>query len=87
MTQQAYQILGNNRQSRWLVTCDHASNHVPEWVNGGDLGIGAADMGRHIAYDVGADGLSRFLAEALDAPALLSRFSRLVIDMSWGEGL
>jgi predicted N-formylglutamate amidohydrolase len=41
------------------VTCDHASNRVPDWVNGGDLGIAAADMARHIAWDVGAAGLAR----------------------------
>ena len=73
------------RASRWLLTCDHASNIVPSSVNGGDLGLPAADMARHIAYDVGAEGLSRFLATELNAPLILSRFSRLVIDPNRGE--
>ena len=42
-------------------------------------------MERHIAYDVGAAGLSRHLADRLGAPAILSDFSRLVIDPNRGE--
>ncbi len=85
MTHPAYEIIGADRPARWLVTCDHASNAVPDWVAGGDLGLTAADMGRHIAYDVGAAGMAQALAERLGAPAILSRFSRLVIDPNRGE--
>jgi len=85
MTAEAYTTIGRDRMSRWLVTCDHAANRVPDWINGGDLGIDPADMARHIAYDVGAAGLARRLAERLDAPAILSNFSRLVIDPNRGE--
>lgn len=80
-----YQIEGETRAGRWVVTCDHASNHVPETVAGGDLGLPPADMARHIAYDVGAAGVSRALAQALDAPVILSCVSRLVIDLNRGE--
>lgn len=85
MTFSAYELLGAERPSRWLITCDHASNHVPADINGGDLGICADDMARHIAYDVGAAGVTRALAAQLDAPAILSCFSRLVIDPNRGE--
>lgn len=81
----AYHIYGENRPGRWLVTCDHASNRVPDWVGGGSLGIGPADMARHIALDVGAAGLARALGEALDSPVICSDFSRLVIDPNRGE--
>ncbi|GAB1360990.1 N-formylglutamate amidohydrolase [Rhodobacter sp.] len=81
----SFQIEGEDRPGRWLVTCDHASNRVPDWVAGGDLGIAAEDMARHIARDVGAAGLTRALAERLDSPAILSDFSRLVIDPNRGE--
>ena len=81
----AYRIEGEDRPSRWLVTCDHASIRVPGWVNGGDLGIAACDMARHIAFDVGAAGVALHLATLLDAPAVLSDFSRLVIDPNRGE--
>lgn len=81
----AYHIYGENRPGRWLVTCDHASNRVPDWVGGGSLRIGPADMARHIALDVGAAGLARALGEALDSPVICSDFSRLVIDPNRGE--
>lgn len=67
-----FTIEGEDRPSRWLVTCDHATNRVPPWVNGGDLGIAAPDMARHIAYDVGAAGLASALARRLDAPVIRS---------------
>ena len=81
----AYRIEGQDRPSRWLVTCDHATNTVPDWLNGGDLGVAPEDMARHIAYDVGALGLARHLAARLDAPMIGSDFSRLVIDPNRGE--
>jgi predicted N-formylglutamate amidohydrolase len=81
----AFQIDGEHRPGRFLVTCDHATNLVPDWVNGGDLGIPAEDMARHIAWDVGAAGLARQLGERLDSPVILSNFSRLVIDPNRGE--
>ncbi|MGR3322131.1 MAG: N-formylglutamate amidohydrolase [Pseudooceanicola sp.] len=85
MTYAPYRILGKERPARWLVTCDHAANTVPDFVNSGDLGLPPSDMARHIAYDVGAAGVAAALAEALDAPAILSNFSRLVIDPNRGE--
>ena len=81
----AFEIEGADRPSRWLVTCDHASNRVPPEVAGGDLGLPEAEMGRHIAYDLGAAGVARALAKRLDGPCLLSTFSRLVIDPNRGE--
>lgn len=86
MSSSAFEIIGAERSARWLVTCDHASNAVPPSVGGGSLGICADDMARHIAYDVGAAGLTRALAERLDAPAILTTFSRLVIDPNRDQG-
>ncbi|MCJ8140533.1 N-formylglutamate amidohydrolase [Falsirhodobacter halotolerans] len=80
-----FQIHGESRGSNLLITCDHATNRVPQDVGGGSLGIAPADMGRHIAFDVGAAGLAVALADRLDAPAILSDFSRLVIDPNRGE--
>ena len=85
MTDQPFHILHPERASRWLVTCDHATNRVPDSIGGGSLGLAPADMARHIAYDVRAAGLPRRLAERLGAPAILSDFSRLVIDPNRGE--
>jgi predicted N-formylglutamate amidohydrolase len=82
---EAFHIEGAARKSRWVITCDHASNRVPPEVAGGDLGLPPEDMARHIAYDPGAAGVTRALAEALGAPAIHADFSRLVIDPNRAE--
>ncbi|MBX3577369.1 MAG: N-formylglutamate amidohydrolase [Rhizobiaceae bacterium] len=64
--------------SAFVLSCEHAGRAIPKSL--GDLGVPAADMERHIAYDVGAEGLSRQLSDLLDAPLVLQRYSRLVID-------
>jgi predicted N-formylglutamate amidohydrolase len=80
-----YQVYGENRPGRWIVSCDHASNDIPDCINQGCLGISPADMNRHIAYDIGAAGVARALGESLNSPVVLSNFSRLVIDPNRGE--
>jgi predicted N-formylglutamate amidohydrolase len=82
---EAVMIEGADRPGPWLVTCDHASNHVPDWVAGGDLGLAPEDMARHIALDVGAWGVARALGRLLDSPVIGAGFSRLVIDPNRGE--
>ena len=67
-----------------LVIADHASSRLPEDAPPA-LGLPAAEFERHIAYDIGVEGVTRRLAAALDAPAVLSRFSRLLIDPNRAE--
>jgi predicted N-formylglutamate amidohydrolase len=64
--------------SRFLFTVDHASNLIPERL--GDLGLGTADLGRHIAWDIGIAAVTTNLAARLDAVAVFQNYSRLVID-------
>ncbi len=85
MTYHPFHIDGPARSGRFLVTCDHATNTVPDFVNGGTLGLSAVDMARHIAFDPGGAGVARALARALDGPCITSNFSRLVIDPNRGE--
>lgn len=66
-----------------LLLCDHASNRVPDRM--GNLGLPASEFERHIAYDPGAAAVTRALAERLSAPAIMSTFSRLVIDPNRGR--
>jgi predicted N-formylglutamate amidohydrolase len=60
-----------------LLTCDHASAAIPRALNELGLPQGAK---AHIRWDVGAASATRLLAAALDAPAYLSGYSRLVVD-------
>ena len=61
-----------------LLTADHAGRLIPRALK--NLGLQAADLSRHIAWDIGIDGTTTRLAELLDAPAVLQTYSRLVID-------
>jgi len=84
---QAVERINPDGATPLLLICDHASNLVPQSLNG--LGIDAWEMSRHIAWDIGAAEVARRLAKRLDAPALLAGYSRLVIDCNrWpgGEG-
>jgi predicted N-formylglutamate amidohydrolase len=72
------EIVNPEGDSDFLLVCEHAGRAVPATL--GDLGIAATEMDRHIAYDIGAEGLARKLSALLDAPLVLQRYSRLVID-------
>ncbi|HEX2554821.1 MAG TPA: N-formylglutamate amidohydrolase [Microvirga sp.] len=77
------EIIEGSPASGALILCDHASNAVPPDL--GDLGLPEVEFGRHIAYDIGAAAVTRSLARRLGAPAILTRFSRLVIDPNRGR--
>jgi predicted N-formylglutamate amidohydrolase len=72
-------ILGNPTTGGILAICDHASNHVPDAI---DLGIDPALLGRHIAYDIGVEGVARFLVTLSGCSAFLATHSRLVVDLN-----
>lgn len=85
MTEPAFRIVNADSAAALVFICDHASNRVPEEF--GDLGVAAGEMGRHIAWDIGAAAITEILARRFDAPALFSTVSRLVIDCNrnWGD--
>jgi predicted N-formylglutamate amidohydrolase len=61
-----------------VLFCDHASNYIPPELH--NLGLPPSDLARHIAWDIGAAGVTEALSEIFDAPAILCGASRLVID-------
>ena len=61
-----------------FLTCDHAGRRIPRRL--GDLGLAAAELERHIAWDIGALATSRLLSAMLDAPLVEQVYSRLVVD-------
>lgn len=64
----------------FLVVCEHASNHIPPAY--GTLGLDAAARKAHIAWDPGALGVARRLAQNLNAPLIHAGVSRLVYDLN-----
>ena len=77
MTYSPFFVHGADRPGKWLITCDHATNMVPPFVGGGDLGLPREDMERHIAYDPGAYEVAQLLGQLLNAPVIGANFSRL----------
>jgi predicted N-formylglutamate amidohydrolase len=73
------EIVEGQAGSGILLIADHASNRLPESL---ELGIPPHLLDDHIAVDIGAAALTRSLAERLGAPAILARFSRLVVDLN-----
>lgn len=65
-------------QSPFFLVCEHAGNRIPSKL--GDLGLNDLERERHIAWDIGADGVSRRLSMLLDAPLITQTYSRLVCD-------
>jgi predicted N-formylglutamate amidohydrolase len=65
-------------RSPFVLTCDHAGRRIPRAL--ADLGLPAHELDRHIAWDIGAEGMARVLADELDAWLICQTYSRLVID-------
>jgi predicted N-formylglutamate amidohydrolase len=70
--------IGGEGRSNFVIVVDHASRRIPRRLN--DLGLPASELQRHIAWDIGALGVARQVAAALDAPLVAQNYSRLVID-------
>jgi len=81
----AYRILNATGTSPFLLTADHAGRVIPKAL--GNLGVSAADMRRHIAWDIGIAGVTARLSDLLDATAVLQTYSRLVIDCNRPPGV
>lgn len=80
---EAFEVVGGHADAGLLILCDHATAIIPPEYE--DLGLPAEQLARHIAYDIGAEQVSRTLAAEFGCPAVLSRFSRLLIDPNRGE--
>lgn len=79
-----YRIVNEAGRAAALLVCDHAGRNIPAHMD--NLGLGIKALGRHIAYDLGAAEVCRRLAEALDAPAVMAEYSRLLIDCNRPPG-
>ena len=81
----AVETVNASGKSPYVLLCEHASNYIPARYNG--LGLDPAELERHIAWDIGVAPIARDLSRALDAPLVLSRYSRLLIDCNRPVGV
>lgn len=61
-----------------LLVCEHAGQAIPAKL--GQLGVTDRILDDHHGWDIGAEALARAVAARLEAPLILQRYSRLVID-------
>ena len=61
-----------------LLVCDHASNRFPQSL--GSMGLDYPDRVSHMTLDIGAGAIAEVLADKLGATAVLSQYSRLIVD-------
>ena len=73
-----FEIVNPEGQTPVLLVCDHATRFIPRALR--SLGLDEAALTRHIAWDIGIAEVTRLLARRLDAPAVFSHFSRLIVD-------
>ena len=75
-------ILNENKESNFLIICDHASNSIPSEYN--NLGLDVNILNSHIAYDIGVKEVASNISDSLQCPLVMSDFSRLLIDANRG---
>ncbi len=73
-----FELVNAGGKGRVILVCDHAGSRIPRRL--GDLGVSRENRARHIAWDIGAAAVARRLSAILDAPLVLSVYSRLVVD-------
>ncbi len=74
-----YRIENPDGKAHAIILCDHAGKAVPSGL--GSLGLPQEEFEKHPSYDIGAETVARRFAELLDAPAIYSTYSRLVVDV------
>ena len=73
-----FEVVNPAGKARLVLFSDHAGRAIPQRL--GTLGLQQAELDQHIGWDIGIAKLARKLAAALDAPAVIGGYSRLVID-------
>ncbi|QIG49704.1 N-formylglutamate amidohydrolase [Nordella sp. HKS 07] len=81
----AAETVNPDGKSPYVLLCEHASNYIPARYRG--LGLDKSELERHIAWDIGVAPIARDLSKALDAPLVLSGYSRLLIDCNRPVGV
>lgn len=79
-----FEVYNPNGEAPLVIVSDHASRRVPRALR--DLGLPPECFAKHIAYDIGADAITRCLADRLNARAVLATYSRLVVDLNRQPG-
>ena len=77
--QEAFEVYGYHKPSRYLFSCEHASNRIPHPLVS-TLSDQQDILHTHWAWDIGTKLLVQELVKMAQSTAIFSRFSRLVVD-------
>lgn len=78
-----FKIINKDSKHSLILTCEHASNKVPDEYN--NLGLENKYYDTHIARDKGCGKLTERLAEKLGVTAFIGGYSRLLVDLNRRE--
>lgn len=73
-----FEVVNPDGSAPILFVADHANRAIPRHM--GRLGVDPSVLDKHVAWDIGSGPVARLLAERFDAPAVLSGYSRLLVD-------
>jgi len=71
-------VTNEGGSSPFVIVVDHAGKYLPRRLR--NLGLGPAELERHIAWDIGVGAVGRLIGEALGAVVIQQNYSRLAID-------
>ncbi len=80
--EETFSVVPGRADAGFVLFCDHSANALPPGY--GTLGLPHSELARHIGYDIGAAGITREIARRLELPAIMSHYSRLLIDLNRG---
>ncbi len=78
LTPYSPEIVNPDATAGLVILCEHASNHIPDELQ--RLGLPNVELKRHIAWDIGAEAVTRKMCEMMGATAVIAKVSRLVLD-------
>ena len=74
-----FEVENEKSNNKLLITVEHAGNLIPKKLN---LGLNKEDSSRHISYDIGIKGVALEICKKTDFKCILSKYSRLVVDLN-----
>ena len=78
LSNEVVEVINAGAKAPLVLVCEHAAREIPACYDG--LGLDAAARESHVAWDPGALGVARAMAQDLDAVLVAGRVSRLVYD-------
>lgn len=72
------EVLHGDKASDIVLVCEHAGRAIPKTL--GSLGVSDEVLNSHRGWDIGAEMVARQMANLLQVPLVIQRYSRLVID-------